>query len=45
MPSQMPGAHIFPSTIYCGRLIYEFFQAAAIMCADGGGLGITTKRV
>lgn len=36
---------IFPSTIYCGRLIYELFQAAAIMCSEGGGLGITTTRV
>lgn len=35
----MPGARIFPSTIYCGRLIYELFQAVAIMCSKWGGQG------
>lgn len=36
-PFQMPGVHIFPSTIYCGSLIYELFQAVVIMCSNREG--------
>lgn len=43
-PSQMPEAHFFHSTIYCGGLIYELFQAAVIMCSEWGGPGISNQE-